>query len=124
MLVMDCMADILRREGIDTMFCFPTTPIIKAAVAAGIATCTIVLNNSTMAIEIPHMQLSHERYGARDLGGNYAALARELGCWSERIEEPDDVGNAILRAKWATEDGRTCLLEFITSAETAFSNRS
>ena len=36
MLVMDCMADILRREGIDTMFCFPTTPIIEAAVAAGI----------------------------------------------------------------------------------------
>ena len=36
MLVMDAMAEILKREGIDTLFCFPTTPIIEAAVAAGI----------------------------------------------------------------------------------------
>ena len=36
MLVMDAMAQILRKEGIDTMFCFPTTPIIEAAVAAGL----------------------------------------------------------------------------------------
>ncbi|MGI9476339.1 MAG: thiamine pyrophosphate-requiring protein [Hyphomicrobiaceae bacterium] len=97
---------------------------LETAVRANIPMCTIVLNNSTMAIEIPHMQLSHEKYNARDLGGNYAALARELGCWSERVEDPDDVGNALLRAKRATEDGKTCLLEFITSAETAFSNRS
>ena len=76
-----------------------------------------------MAIEIPHMQLSHEKHNARDLGGNYAALARELGGWSERVEDPADIGNAILRAKHATEDGKACLLEFITSAETAFSNR-
>ena len=96
----------------------------ETAVRSGIPSCTIVLNNSTMAIEIPHMQLSHERHNARDLGGNYAALARELGGWSERVEDPEDAGAAILRAKRATEDGKTCLLEFITSAETAFSNRS
>ena len=36
MLVMDAMAEILKREGIDTLFCFPTTPIIEAAVGAGI----------------------------------------------------------------------------------------
>lgn len=95
----------------------------ETAVRSGIPSCTIVLNNSTMAIEIPHMQLSHEKHNARDLGGNYAALARELGGWSERIEDPEDVGAAILRAKRATEEGKTCLLEFITSAETAFSNR-
>lgn len=95
----------------------------ETAVRAGVPICTIVLNNSTMAIEIPHMQLSHERYNARDLGGNYAALARELGGWSERVEDPGDVANAILRAKRATEDGKACLLEFVTSAETAFSNR-
>ena len=37
MLVMDAMAQILRKEGIDTLFCFPTTPIIEAAVGAGLA---------------------------------------------------------------------------------------
>ncbi len=95
----------------------------ETAVRSGIPHCTIVLNNSTMAIEIPHMQLSHEKHKARDLGGNYAALAKDLGGWSERVEDPSDIGNAIIRAKRATEDGHTCLLEFITSAETAFSNR-
>jgi len=96
---------------------------IETAVRAGIPSCTIVLNNNTMAIEIPHMKLSHERHKARDLGGNYAAIGRELGAWSERVEDPNEVANAILRAKRATEEGRTCLLEFITSAETAFSHR-
>lgn len=96
----------------------------ETAVRSGIPHCTIVLNNSTMAIEIPHMQLSHDKHKARDLGGNYAALAKDLGGWSERVEDPADIGNAILRAKRATEEGHTCLLEFITSAETAFSHRS
>src|SRR5258707_6475148 len=36
MLVMNVIADILKREGISTLFCFPTTPIIEAAAAVGI----------------------------------------------------------------------------------------
>ncbi len=96
---------------------------IETAVRAGIPSCTIVLNNNTMAIEIPHMKLSHDVHKARDLGGNYANIARDLGAWSERVEDPGDVANAILRARRATEDGKTCLLEFVTSAETAFSHR-
>ena len=64
-----------------------------------------------------------DRYEIID-GHHRAAIARELGGWSERVEDPEDAGNAILRAKQATEEGRTCLLEFVTSAETAFSNRS
>ena len=97
---------------------------LETAVRAGIPSLTIVLNNSTMAIEIPHMKLSHERHKSRDLGGNYANLAKDLGAWSERVVNPDDVADAILRARRATEDGKTALLEFITSAETAFSHRN
>ncbi len=97
---------------------------IETAVRAGIPSCTIVLNNNTMAIEIPHMKLSHEKHNSRDLGGNFADTARSLGAWSERVADPNDVAAAILRAKRATEDGRTCLLEFVTSAETAFSHRN
>ncbi|MFL5284635.1 MAG: thiamine pyrophosphate-requiring protein [Rhodopila sp.] len=97
---------------------------LETAVRAGIPSLTIVLNNSTMAIEIPHMKLSHERHAARDLGGNYANLAKELGAWAERVTDPGDIAAAILRAKRATEDGRTALLEFITNAETAFSHRN
>jgi len=39
------------------------------------------------------------------------------------VSDPNDVANAILRARRATEDGKTCLLEVMTSAETAFSHR-
>jgi acetolactate synthase I/II/III large subunit len=97
---------------------------LETAVRANIPSLTIVLNNSTMAIEIPHMQLSHERHRARDLGGRYADLARDLGAWSERVTDPADIANAIIRAKRATENGQTALLEFMTSAETAFSHRN
>ena len=62
----------------------------ETAVRAGIPILTIVLNNATMAIEIPHMKLSHDKHKARDLGGNYANLARELGGWSERVSDPAD----------------------------------
>jgi acetolactate synthase I/II/III large subunit len=95
----------------------------ETAVRCGVPICTIVLNNSTMAIEIPHMKLSHERHNARDLGGNYANLARDLGGWSERVDDPSQIADAILRARRQTENGNACLLEFITSEETAFSRR-
>jgi acetolactate synthase-1/2/3 large subunit len=95
----------------------------ETAVRSGVPILTVVLNNSTMAIEIPHMRLSHEKHKARDLGGNYAALARELGGWSERVEDPAEIAKAFRRARRQTEEGRACLLEFVTSAETAFSHR-
>jgi acetolactate synthase-1/2/3 large subunit len=95
----------------------------ETAVRCGIPICTIVLNNSSMAIETHAMRLSHERHKARDLGGNYAAIARELGGWSERIEDPAAIADAIRRARRQTEEGRPALLEFITSQEQAFSHR-
>src|SRR3989442_3885646 len=56
----------------------------ETAVRCGIPITTIVLNNSTMAIETHAMALSHERYRARDLGGNYANIGRDLGGRCER----------------------------------------
>jgi len=95
----------------------------ETAVRSNVPILTVVLNNSTMAIEIPHMKLSHEKYRARDLGGNYAGLARELGGWAERVDDPAEIADAFRRARRQTEEGRACLLEFITGAETAFSHR-
>ncbi|HEY0337539.1 MAG TPA: thiamine pyrophosphate-requiring protein, partial [Burkholderiales bacterium] len=93
----------------------------ETAARSGIPMTTIVLNNSTMAIETHAMAYSHEKYRTRDLGGSYANIAKDLGGWSERVDSPAEVGNAILRARRQNEDGRAALLEFITSAETAFS---
>jgi acetolactate synthase I/II/III large subunit len=95
----------------------------ETAVRCGIPITTIVLNNSTMAIETHAMQLSHERYRARDLGGNYANLARDLGGWSERVEDPSQIGPSIERARRQNDDGRAALLEFVTSQEQGFSHR-
>ena len=95
----------------------------ETAARSGIPILTIVLNNSTMAIETSHMARSHELYRTRDLGGQYADMARAMGGWAEKVEDPSDVGAAILRAKAATENGEAALLEFITSEEGEFSHR-
>ncbi|MEN3352576.1 MAG: acetolactate synthase large subunit, partial [Betaproteobacteria bacterium] len=95
----------------------------ETAARSGIPMTTIVLNNSTMAIETHAMAYSHEKYRTRDLGGSYANIAKDLGGWSERVDSPAQVGDAILRARRQNEDGRAVLLEVITSAETAFSHR-
>ena len=95
----------------------------ETAVRCGIPILTVVLNNSAMAIEIPHLVVSHDKYGTRDIGGRYADMARAMGGWSERVERPDDIAGAFARARTATEGGQAALLEFITSQETRFSNR-
>jgi acetolactate synthase I/II/III large subunit len=95
----------------------------ETAARSGIPMTTIVLNNSTMAIETHAMAYSHEKYRTRDLGGSYANIAKDLGGWSERVDDPAKVGDAILRARKQNENGQAALLEFITSAETAFSHR-
>src|SRR5204862_4602835 len=90
----------------------------ETAVRCGIPITTIVLNNSSMAIEIPHPVVSHDTRGARDIGGRYADLGRAMGGWSERVERPADIAGAFARARTATEGGQAALLEFITSQET------
>ena len=95
----------------------------ETAVRCGIPILTVVLNNSAMAIEIPHLVVSHDKYGTRDIGGRYADLGRAMGGWSERVERPEDIAAAFGRARKATEGGQAAVLEFITSQETRFSNR-
>ena len=78
---------------------------------------SILLNNSAMAIELDVMPEATDRYRATDISGDYAALARALGGYGERIEHPDDIPAAIRRGIAATEEGRPALLEFITARE-------
>jgi acetolactate synthase-1/2/3 large subunit len=82
----------------------------ETAVRCGIPITTIVLNNSSMAIERHALAISHERYRARDIGGNYADLGRAMGGYAERIEKPDDIVPAIQRARTHNEEGRAVLL--------------
>ena len=96
----------------------------ETAVRCGIPILTLVSNNSSMACEVSAMRVSHELYRARDVSGNYADMARAMGGYAERVENPAEIGPAIQRARRATEDGRAALLEFITCEETASSHTS
>ena len=95
----------------------------ETAVRCGIPILAIVSNNSTMAAEVRQMAVSHDLYRTRDIGGNYADMARAMGGYAERVEAPSEIGPAIRRARKATEDGNAALLEFITCEETASSHR-
>jgi acetolactate synthase-1/2/3 large subunit len=93
----------------------------ETAVRCNIPILTIVLNNHFMAAETHAMQASHERYGTMNILGNYADLARSLGGWSERVEDPNQIVSALQRARKVTDDGKAALLEFVTSREIAYS---
>jgi len=93
----------------------------ETAVRNNIPTLTIVLNNNFMAAETHMMHASHERYGTMNILGNYADLAKSLGGWSERVEEPGQIVPALQRARRVTDDGKAALLEFITSREISYS---
>ena len=96
----------------------------ETAVRNNIPILTIVLNNNFMAAETHAMQASHERYGTMNILGNYAELARSLGGWSERVEDPQQIASALQRARKVTEEGKAALLEFVTSREIAYSRIS
>jgi len=95
----------------------------ETAVRCSIPITTIVLNNSTMAIERHALVVSHEQYRARDIGGHYADMGRAMGGEAERVEKPADIVPALERARRLNEAGRPVLLEFITSEEIDFSHR-
>jgi acetolactate synthase-1/2/3 large subunit len=95
----------------------------ETAVRCGIPITTIVLNNSSMAIERHALVVSHDRYRTRDIGGNYADLGRAMGGHAERVEKPSEIVPALERARKLNADGHAVLLEFITSEEIDFSHR-
>jgi thiamine pyrophosphate-dependent acetolactate synthase large subunit-like protein len=95
---------------------------LETAARERIPILSILLNNFSMAIEIPVMPVSQMKYGATDITGNYADMARAFGCYAERITDPGEIAGALKRGIAATESGQPVLLEFITDKEIATSN--
>ena len=90
---------------------------LETAARERIPILSILLNNSSMAIEIPVMPVSQLKYGSTDISGNYADMARAFGCYAERITDPGEITAALKRGIDATETGQPVLLEFITDKE-------
>jgi thiamine pyrophosphate-dependent acetolactate synthase large subunit-like protein len=93
----------------------------ETAVRERIPILSVLLNNFSMAMELPIMGVSTEKYRATDISGNYAEFAKALGGYGERITEPAEIVPAIRRGIEQTEKGVPALLEFITSKELLFS---
>ncbi len=90
----------------------------ETAVRERIPILSVLFNNFSMAIEIPIMPVSQEKYGSTDISGNYAKMAEAFGGYGERIETADQIIPAIERGIQKTEEGVPALLEFITAKET------
>jgi acetolactate synthase-1/2/3 large subunit len=93
----------------------------ETAVRAGIPIMSILFNNYSMAMEIPAMRISTEKYNSTDIGGNYADFAKALGGYGERVTAASEIIPAIKRGIEQTKQGRPVLLEFITRKEIEYS---
>ena len=89
----------------------------ETAVRERIPILSVLFNNFSMAIEIPIMPVSTEKYRATDISGNYADMAKAFGGYGERVETPDQIIPAIQRGIQKTQEGVPTLLEFITAKE-------
>ncbi|GIX48273.1 MAG: hypothetical protein KatS3mg131_2484 [Candidatus Tectimicrobiota bacterium] len=93
----------------------------ETAVRERIPILSILLNNFSMAIEIPIMPVATEKYRSTDITGNYADMARAFGGYGERVTRPEEIVPAIKRGIAKTQEGIPALLEFITAKETTYS---
>ena len=93
----------------------------ETAVRERIPILSILLNNFSMAIELPIMEVSTEKFRATDISGDYAAMARAFGGHGERVTDPAEIVPAIRRGIEQTEQGVPALLEFITAKEISIS---
>ncbi len=94
----------------------------ETAVRERIPILSVLFNNFSMAIEIPIMPVSTEKFRSTDISGNYADMAKAFGGYGERVETPDQIIPAIQRGIEKTREGVPALLEFITAKEIQISS--
>jgi acetolactate synthase-1/2/3 large subunit len=90
---------------------------LETAARESIPILSVVMNNFTMATELRYQPVSTSEYGATTTSGDYSALARALGLYSERVTSAEEIVPALQRARSRVEDGTPALLEFITQPE-------
>ena len=93
----------------------------ETAVRERIPILSILMNNFSMAIELPIMPVSTEKYRSTDISGNYADMAKAFGGYGERVTEPGEIIPAIRRGIEQTHAGKPALLEFLTGKEFTYS---
>jgi acetolactate synthase-1/2/3 large subunit len=93
----------------------------ETAVRERIPILSVLLNNFSMAIELPIMKVATAKYRSTDISGNYADMAKAFGGYGERVTRPQDIVPALRRGIEKTREGTPALIEFITEKEISFS---
>jgi len=94
---------------------------LETAGREGIPILIIILNNGQYSGYNRMQPVATKRYHIDRCGGDYAKVAEDLGLYSERVEQPDEIVPAIERAIKVMDKGQAACLEFITSVETDYS---
>ncbi len=97
---------------------------IETAARHKIPILIIVLNNHVLSGYSANYPVAAEKYAFTNLYGQYADVAKALGAYSERIEDPGEIVPAIKRAQAAMDAGQPALLEFMTKEENTLSHHT
>jgi acetolactate synthase-1/2/3 large subunit len=97
---------------------------IETAARNRIAILTVVFNNGVMAAERDVLKTSSRKYGAMNVGGNYAKVAEGLNVAARRVEKPADIVPAINEAVGVTQSGAPFLIEIVAKEGYDFSRYS
>ena len=90
---------------------------IETATRLQIPILIIVLNNHVLSGYDRNYPVAAEKFGFTNLYGEYANIAKALGAYGERVEDPREIIPAIKRAQGAMATGQPALLEFMTKEE-------
>ena len=94
---------------------------LETAVREHLPVLAIVTNNSWMSTYSTRIPQATQKYKVGYMSGNYAGVAKALGCFTERVATAAEIVPAIKRAVEATQSGTPAVLEFMTKVEYASS---
>lgn len=91
---------------------------IDTAVRHRIPVLIIVANNGAWQIEVHDQTTTHGKViGTKLQRADHAAMARAFGAYGEQVNDPDDLQEALRRAKTALRSGKPALLDVLVSGE-------
>ena len=86
----------------------------ETAARENIPILTVVKHDSIFSGYDRHIPESIKRYKTSTQKGDYAGVARALGCHSEKVEQVSDLRPALERGIQATRDGQPAVVDVIT----------
>jgi thiamine pyrophosphate-dependent acetolactate synthase large subunit-like protein len=89
---------------------------IETAVRNKIPVLVVLTNNSEMTGYGHHHPVAQERFGHKELSGNYAEIGAALGATAYKVTDPGQVGATLHKAIAEVRAGGTVLVEVITAA--------